>query len=357
MSVTRYFVTVTAGLEQVAWHECARVLPGVRLLGFAHRCVHIAYPGSAEDLLRLRSVDDVFVFIGELQAIGSTRAALSDLRDQVAQYNLDPALAVCRSVRSFGDPPSYSITASFVGARNYSRYEIAHAVSQAVAASYAWHYIENTPENHAEHDLDLRVILEGEEGLVGLRLAAHPLHRRRYKVLSRPGSLKASVAYAMAFLAELQPHELVLDPCCGVATIAIEAGRCVHPRAVLASDINPEALKAAQTNARESAFAPLLFRADATCLPLPNASVDVVLSNLPFGRQVAVEGDLSANYSAILQELARILRPNGRAALLTDGGSAFMQALQTTPCLRLVAAHQISLFGAHPHIYLLRRLA
>lgn len=357
MSVTRYFVTVTAGLEQVAWHECARVLPGVRLLGFAHRCVHVAYPGPAEHLLRLRSVDDVFVFIAELHAIGSTRAALPDLRDQVAACDLGPALAICRSVRPFADPPSYSITASFVGARTYSRYEIAHAVSQAIAGSYAWHYIENTPESHGEHDLDLRVILEGEEGLIGLRLGAHPLHRRPYKVVSRPGSLKASVAYAMAFLAELQPHELVLDPCCGVATIAIEAGRCVHPRAALASDLSSEAIKAAQTNVRASAFAPLLFQADATHLPLPNASIDVVLSNLPFGRQVAVEGELSANYSAILQELARILRPNGRAVLLTDGGSAFMQALQTTACLRLTAAHQISLFGAHPHIYLVRRLA
>lgn len=356
MTLTRYFATVTAGLEQLVWHECARQLPGACLLGFGHRCVHVAYAGPAEDLLRLRSVDDVFVYIGELEAIGSTRASLPALRDQVSGFDLEPALKLCRSVRSFADQPSYSITASFVGARTYSRYEIANAVSQGIADLYDWEYVENRPESHAEHDLDLRVILEGEQGLVGLRLGSHPLHRRRYKLVSRPGSLKASVAYAMAFLVDLQPHERIIDPCCGVATIAIEAGRRVHPRPALASDISREALEAAHTNAQSSAFAPLLFAADASRLPLPDASIDAVLSNLPFGRQVAVEGDLSANYSAILQEQARILRPEGRAALLTDGGSAFMQALQTVPTLRLTGAHQISLFGAHPHIYVLRRL-
>jgi tRNA (guanine6-N2)-methyltransferase len=356
MTFTRYFATVTAGLEQLAWQECARLLPKARLLGFAHRCVHISYSGPAEDLLRLRSVDDVFVYIGEPEAIGSTRASLPDLRDQVSRFDLGPACERCRSVRSFADQPSYSITASFVGARTYSRYEIADAVSKGIADSTNWDYVENRPESHAEHDLDLRIILEGEQGLVGLRLGSHPLHRRRYKLVSRPGSLKASVAYAMAFLIDLQPHERIIDPCCGVATIAIEAGRCVHPRPALASDISREALEAAQTNAQASAFAPLLFAADASSLPLPRASMDAVLSNLPFGRQVAVEGDLSANYSTMLQEIARILRSDGRAALLTDGGSAFMQALQTVPCLRLVGAHQISLFGAHPHIYVLRRL-
>lgn len=352
---THYFATVTAGLERIAWQECTRVLAGAKLLAFGHRVVQFAYAGPPHLLLSLRAVDDLFVYSGELTEIGTTRATLGDIRDQIAAYDLEQAATVSRNVRTFPDPPSYSITASFVGARTYSRYEIAAAVAAGVEERHDWRYVENTPEAHAPHDLDLRVMLEGERGLVGLRLADQPLHRRAYKQASRPGSLKAPVAYALALLAGITPGELVIDPCCGVGTIALEAARLAHPSAVLASDLSREALADARTNAASSPFVTLLFAADAAALPLADGAVDALVSNLPFGRQVVVSGDIQASYNAILAEIARVLRGNGRAVLLTDQTAACMSALRATPTLRLAAAHQISLFGLHPIIYVITK--
>lgn len=351
--MNRYFATVTAGLERVAWSEIVARAAGARLLRFGHRVVFFETDRSPQILLGLRAVDDVLVFVGELTEIGATRAALPDLRDQVATFDLLAAAEVCRAVRPLPEQPSYAITASFVGSRTYSRYEIAAALAEGIETRSTWRYVENTPESHADHDLDLRVLLEGERGLVGLRLALQPLHRRPYKLASRPGSLKAPVAYALALLAGVAPGERVLDPCCGVGTIALEAARLSHPAPALASDMSREAVADARVNAAGSAFTPLLFVADATALPFPDASIDVVASNLPFGRQVATTGDLGAVYAAIVAEVARVLRPNGRAALLTDQNAAFMAALRAQPTLRLHAAHQISLFGLHPVIYLI----
>jgi len=56
---------------------------------------------------------------------------------------------------------------------------------------------------------------------------------------------------------------------------------------------------------------------DAIAIPLSNASIDVVLSDLPFGRQ---HGSPMANkilYPRILSEIARVLHREGRAVLLT----------------------------------------
>lgn len=351
---SHYFVTVTAGLERVAWLDLAR-LHASRLLEIGHRYVAFAHTGSPRPLLALRCVDDAFVSCGGMTSIGHTRTALETLRAQVADLHLEEALERLRTARVVPERPSFAITASFVGARNYSRYTIADALGAGIREHVGWEYVENTPEEHGTHDVHMRVLLEGERALVGLRLAERPLHRRPYKLASRPGSLKAPVAYAMALLAGVAPGQITLDPLCGVGTIALEAASLAWPTPVLASDLSRAAVADARQNAEGATYTPLLFSADATALPLPNASVDVVVSNLPFGRQVQVVGDLDASYAAIISECGRVLRPGGRVALLTDQGKAVMAALRTQSRLRLTGAHQISLFGLHPIIYVLAR--
>ncbi len=74
-------------------------------------------------------------------------------------------------------------------------------------------------------ELNVRLFIEHAEALVGLRLGATPLHRRSYKQAQRPGSLKPPVAAALLELLAPQPGERLLDPCCGVGTILVEAAR------------------------------------------------------------------------------------------------------------------------------------
>merc|ERR1711971_214437 len=61
---------------------------------------------------------------------------------------------------------------------------------------------------------------------------------------------------------------------------------------------------------------------DATAMPLPDNCIDVVVSDLPFGRQ---HGSLAINaelYPRLLSEIARVMRPAGRATLLTSAESS-----------------------------------
>jgi len=64
-------------------------------------------------------------------------------------------------------------------------------------------------------------------------------------------------------------------------------------------------------------------RADCRRLPFADASVDVVLCDLPYGRQYGTEVGNQKLYAEALREVARVLRPGtGRAVLITTATDA-----------------------------------
>jgi tRNA G10 N-methylase Trm11 len=98
-------------------------------------------------------------------------------------------------------------------------------------------------------------------------------------------------------------------------------------------------------------------RWDAGRLALADASVDVVASNLPFGRQAGAGTDLPALYARVAAEVARVVRPGGRAVLLTTRGAdldaalaPFRDADTAQPALRVTHRREISLFGQTPEV-------
>src|SRR5690606_6071122 len=154
-----------------------------------------------------------------------------------------------------------------------------------------------------------------ESALVGMRLAAAPLYKRAYKQEHVPGSLKPSVAAALLFLADITPGQHVLDPCCGAGTILIEAA-AIGAKA-RGGDQEDTAIAAARANAEAAGVTIEVQTWDARTLPLEDASVDAVVTNLPWGRQVEVDAGLADFYRAVCAEMERVLVEGGRIVLLT----------------------------------------
>jgi len=368
-----YFARVSAGLEQIAWRDIEHRF-AAQFVGIGHRRIDFAYAGPPAALLDLRSVDDVYVFVARLTRLDRTRVSLDRLTQKIALVDFQPALAVVASARMLPEYPKYRVTASHLGKRNYSRYDVEGAVERALTPRLPWRFVLNEADE-PEPDLDLRVLLEDDWALLGLRLGAAPLHRREYKVASRTGSLKAPVAYCLGLLAGLAPGQVLLDPACGAGTILAEALSLAPGGVLIGGDVEQAALELAHINLRAAA-APvrmidasatlnpraeppgvLLYQGDARATPLAAGSVDAVASNLPWGQQVPVDADIVQLYAAILGAIARVLAPGGQAALLTDQAEAMQAALAAHPALRLVSSLQISLFGRHPTVYLLVRSA
>jgi 23S rRNA G2445 N2-methylase RlmL len=342
LAATRVFALTTRGLESVSAAEIS-ALPGCTDVEIGYRRIS-AECTSVSDLLRLRTVDDLFLHLAEWYDIRHTRRALQDMAQQSAHLPLEQAASICNEVRPLKRRPTFSISASFVGKRNYSAPEIKQVCAASIAAAHDWRYL----DDEREADLNVRIFIEHARAWVGVRLAQRPLHERPYKHVNLPGSLKPPVAAALLVLAGVQPGLRVLDPTCGAGTIVIEAA--LSGAQVLGGDLNTHALHAAQINAKAANVTLDLYKWDAQQLPIADGSIDRMVTNLPWGRQISVDEPLRAFYERVCSEIVRVLRVGGRVGLLTS----------TSELLRLDTLHldigfEISLYGQTPTVLVFSR--
>ncbi len=343
------FAITTRGLEAISMTELA-ALPGVTAASAVYRRVHASFTGDLRSLLSLRTVDDVFLHVDTWTPLTHTRAALNEFIDRAAALDLTPVVDLLRPLRSLTAPMRYSLTVNFVGKRNYSVPEIRQALEQGIAERYStWQYA----EDDAEAALNIRLFIEHETAVVGVRAGERPLHRRGYKQSHLPGSLKPPVAAAMLMLAGFAPGSVILDPFCGSGTLPIEA-RLLGLNA-MGGDSSMTALEHAQHNLRDAGLSgdgsSGWFLADAAHLPLADGHLDGVVSNLPWDRQIPTA--VASLYEAAGRELKRVTKAEGRIVLLMP--DAYQPALQADHLgWELLSQTEISLFGQTPSILVFR---
>jgi len=110
-------------------------------------------------------------------------------------------------------------------------------------------------------------------------------------------------------LLDLHPGETVLDLGSGGGIDVLLSARRVTPGGrAIGLDMTDEMLALARRNAAEAGVDNVGFvKGEMEAIPLPNASVDVIISNCVV--------NLSPDKDAVLRESARVLRPGGRFAI------------------------------------------
>ncbi len=110
-------------------------------------------------------------------------------------------------------------------------------------------------------------------------------------------------------LAELQPGEVVLDLGSGGGIDVLLSARRVGPAGkAYGLDMTDEMLDLARENARQAGVSNVEFlKGQIEAIPLPDATVDVIISNCVI--------NLSVDKDAVLAEAYRVLKPGGRFAV------------------------------------------
>ncbi len=349
-----YAVSVHPGLEGVAAREIQNTLQGARAMEQQRGWTVFGYPGDAVHTLKLRTTEDVFVLLYRTDELPTYRKGAMPLLMRMANNSWfwEEAMSRFYQTRRPVKRVTYRVVAQMIGQHGFRRHEVQEAVMVGVQGRWP-----NWKPVAEDAHIEIWVAVIGEWAVIGIRLSDRKMRHRTYKEEHRPASLRPSLAAAMVALSNPAPEDRFCDPMCGAGTILAE--RALHSpyRELMGGDNDLEALQAAQLNLANVRYVgdQVLHLWDATSLPLRTGTVDAIVSNLPFGAQMGSHASNQPLYASFFREMVRVLRPGGRAVLLTSEKELVRDLLQAHPELGREQELLIGVLGQAARIYVLRR--
>lgn len=316
-NAARYLLHVVPGLEGVAAEEVRSVLPLAERVStwkqFDERTsvLDYRYGGSPRDFLSLGTVEDVFVLAARARALRTDAAGLTELGAAIVHSRmLDRALSVFGALH--GSPRTFRVVARKAGTHAFRRVDAQHVAERAIRSR-----MPSTRLVADDADVEFWLSVVEREALLGVRLSGVEMRQHGSGLQTLPASLKPTVARAMVRLSQPLATDVVLDPFCGAGTLLVERANAAPAGKILGGDTDAAAVALARQNARGARMPLDIEQWDATALPLADGSVDVILSNPPFGKKISIEGDAGSFYARVLAEMERVLAADGRVVLVT----------------------------------------
>ncbi len=248
----------------------------------------------------------------------------------------------------------FRVTARRHGHHSFGSPEIARRSGAALVRRHA-------ARVDLEHPaLEVLITVVDHTCAVALRRTRRPLSHRLCRPARPATALRSNVAYAALHLAGAGlGTRRVLDPFCGSGTILLEAGAAAPAARLWGGDWRRRAVTGTRTNL---AAAGLAARADVRhgdagqlSREWPLATVDVAVTDPPLGRRLAGGTDFFRFYFRLLEQVDRVLAPDGRMVLLTRHRSALQHAAERQGSFRISRTVVVDLGGLFAGLVLLLR--
>jgi tRNA (guanine6-N2)-methyltransferase len=323
------YAMVQPGLEPIAADEINRSL-GAEIKKVSRGLVVFRVNEVTPDILKLRTTEDVFLLAWGSDTISYKAADLEKFKQWTAKKPNWPELfKIHHSLRPrTKGKPTFHLVCQREGEHGFRRIDALDAMADGLSGKI--------PAGWVPYDdnawLEIWLTIRGSMAVCGLRLTDRTMRHRTYKDDHILASLRPTVAGAMVHLAGIGPSMTILDPMCGAGTIlaeAMEVGK-LRSRAgkidLIGGDIDPNAMYVTGENLRNLGPA-ILCRWDSRRLPLDRNSVDRIITNPPFGKQLSNLAEVPGLYNACVIEWNRVLRPGGRAVFLVMEQDALEEPL------------------------------
>lgn len=361
ISSLKCYAQTMPGVEEIAWLEIRSRMPSARFGEYLfakeqNGIVVFDYDGDLGQLLQLRTAEDVFLQALYVAKVSRGRRDLSLVTELVQKSeefgrNVNAFLRY----RQFSRPPTYRVVSRKYGQHEYRRIDLENAALKGLGQRYPrWTRVED------DADIELWVNLLGSQLLCGLRLSDRTMRHRHEKAVQLEASLRPSVAAALVFLTTPEADDVFLDPMCGSGTLLLERRATGSHKQIIGGDIDARRAAAAHKNLaprRKSRArkAVTIGRWDAQRLPIADGAIDKVATNLPFGKQIGSPQALARLYPAFFAELERVLKPGGRAAILSSEYDLVKEAVRQLPALHILSGYSVAVLGRWGRIYIIER--
>lgn len=325
------YALVQPGLELIAADEIATEFGG-QISKIADGLVVFRLDNITPELLRLRTTQDVFLLAWGTDSLTRRAVDLKHIRDWTdRKVDWQQLLRIHHTVHPKPTgKPTYRLVTQMHGRHVYRRIDAAEALAKGLAGKLpaSW----KPAEDNAA--VEVWLTIEDTQAVCGLRLSDRTMRHRTYKDEHLPASLRPTVAAAMVRLADVWSEQIMLDPMCGAGTIVAEQieysrvrGRGLHPH-ILCGDIDKSAVRATAANLAnlDRRFQPVQW--DARNLPIKDGTVEAIICNPPFGKQLSSPDEIKPLYQTIIREFDRVLRPGGRAVLLVSDAEVLRSAIR-----------------------------
>lgn len=332
-----FLLTTDPGIEDLAAQEVAERVP-------AATAQPAPYGGAGRVLVE----GDAFESLAGL----STIHHIIEVRGEAEATSLDDVRRIASGVEfpELPDASSFRVSSELTGEHAFSRRELEGAVGWAVQQRYG------TRVDLERFEIHVRFDLYGKNAVAGVQRTSRSLGKRIRRARALRNSIKPTLAAAMIRLARAHRGEgRLVDPLCGIGTIAIEAKRINPGLVVRASDWDAPTAAAASETVNNHGLRIEVRTSDARTLGrLFPGSFDYIVTNPPFGVCLARRASSGALYAALLRSFEGALADAGRVVLMAVKFETFRSAVERTG-LRIVHERTVVSGGLHPRIYVLER--
>jgi len=339
MKLTFY---VVKGLVDVAKNELEKL--GVRVTSVENKQIHGEYSGKLIDLQQLRTVDDVII---EICKFSSQSASIEEeLQEQISQIDFNKYIKSLLSVRKLNS--TFSLTISKYKVK-LDRERLKQDLSIQITKVIDWKYTEKSHDN-----FDIRISIEKNNVVIGIRLFTKPLHQRGYVNENYLGSLKPTIAssfYSLAINKTDSERDIKLvDNFCGSGTILCEA--YLQGASVSGGDINDSAVKITQSRLNSlGSKGNFINQQSAFSSSRKDSQFNMAISNPPWDEQLAISS-ITELYSESIKEYKRILSEDAILCFIAKKPDLLIKHIKLNFPSHKIETRRISFNGQQPTIIL-----
>ncbi|XP_011689457.1 PREDICTED: THUMP domain-containing protein 3-like [Wasmannia auropunctata] len=245
----------------------------------------------------------------------------------------------------------YRVTCERSGKHAVESKDVARVVGEVLQDKFHWLV------DLSMYHLEIVCKLIDDQLITHLRVTHKSKHNRNI-VNFGPTTLRSTICYNLLKLANPKPGDIIVDPMCGGGSIPIEATLAFPYAFVLCGDNDSRATDRTKSNMDASTVRCNidLVQWTASKLPFKDSFVDIIVTDMPFGKRSGNKSYNKVFYKQFLLELGRMVKFNGRIVLLTYDRCNFKDALMAAGDLFwVIKIIGVNIGGLPAAVYVLNR--